>query len=253
VTAHRPRTNTLITGASSGLGRGVARELASRGRNLALCARRTGRLEELRDELLAAHPGIIVVVHELDVNDHPRVFEVFREARDRLGSLDRVIVNAGLGKGQPIGTGRFDANLETAQTNFVGALAQCEAAMGILREQQRGHLVVISSVSAMRGLPRNATTYAATKAGVAAVAEGIRAEVAGSGIVVSTIYPGYIRSEMNERVRNVPFIVDTETGCRAIVAAMEKEPAKAYVPGWPWRLIAPAMRVLPLRVVARMS
>src|SRR5205807_8790948 len=93
-----------------------------------------------------------------------------------LGSLDRVIVNAGLGKGQPIGTGYFRANAQTAETNFVAALAQCEAAMEILREQRTGHLVVISSMSAMRGMGRNLTTYAATKAGVAALAEGIRAD-----------------------------------------------------------------------------
>src|SRR3546814_984947 len=69
-------------------------------------------------------------------------------------------------RSQPLGTGYFHANRKTAETNFVAALAQCEAAMEIFRAQNDGHLVVISSMSAMRGMPRNLTTYAATKAGV---------------------------------------------------------------------------------------
>ena len=247
------RQNILITGASSGLGAGMAREFAARGRNLALCAGRTDRLEDLRDELLAAHPGIRVSVAALDVDDHEQVFEVFRTFRAGLGSLDRVIVNAGLGKGRPIGTGYFHANAQTATTNVLGALAQCEAAMEIFRDQRQGHLVVISSMSALRGMPRNMTTYAATKAAVASLAEGIRADVRSAPITVSTIYPGYIRSEMNEGATNVPFMLDTETGCRHLARAIEREPAKAYVPRWPWAPLSVALRTLPLSVVAKLS
>ena len=127
------RKNLLITGASSGLGEGMAREFASRGCNLALCARRTDPLEALKAELESRYPQIRVCVRPLDVCDHEQVFEVFRAFRDDLGGLDRVIVNAGIGKGAPIGTGNFDANRQTAETNFVAALAQCEAAMEIFR------------------------------------------------------------------------------------------------------------------------
>jgi short-subunit dehydrogenase len=247
------RKNILITGASSGLGAGMAREFAKLGRNLALCARRTDRLEALKEELLRDAPGIKVAIRALDVNEYDQVFEVFRAFRDDLGSLDRVIVNAGLGKGQPLGTGYFYANRKTAETNFVAALAQCEAAVEIFRKQQDGHLVTISSMSAMRGMPKNLTTYAATKAGLAALSEGIRADLMRTKIKVSTVYPGYIRSEINEKVKSTPFMVDTATGCRALVAAIEKEKAEAYVPSWPWAPIGFLMKRLPLRVVARMS
>ena len=230
----------------------MAREFAARGRNLALCARRTERLEALREELLAAHPQIRIVVRPLDVNDHDEVFAVFRAFRDDLGSLDRVIVNAGLGKGAPLGTGYFHANRQTAMTNFVAALAQCEAALEIMRAQNAGHLVTIASVSAMRGLPRALTTYAATKAGLAALTEGIRADLLGTPIVVSTMFPGYIRSEMNERVKQTPFMVDTETGVRALVRAIESEKATAFVPAWPWTPMAFLMKRLPLRAVAKL-
>ena len=246
------RKTILITGASSGLGRGMAKEFAAMGRNLALCARRTDRLEELKQELAAAHPDIKVSIKALDVLDYEKVFEVFREFRQEFGSLDRVIVNAGMGKGQPLGTGYFWANRQTAETNFVAALAQCEAAMEIFREQNDGHLVMISSMSAMRGMPKNLTTYAATKAGVAALTEGIRMEMIGKPIKVSTIYPGYIRSEINEKVKNTPFMVDTETGCKLLAKAIEKESAEACVPSWPWTPMGLAMRNLPLPLVKKL-
>jgi short-subunit dehydrogenase len=243
---------TLITGASSGLGAEMARQLAARGHDLALCARRTDRLRELADEIRSAHPGTRVEVRALDVDDHDAVFEVFRAFRADLGSLDRVVVNAGLGKGAPLGTGRFDANRQTAMTNFVSALAQTEAAMEIFRDQGHGHLVMISSMSAMRGMPRTATTYAATKAGVAHLADGLRAELHGTRIRVSVVYPGYIRSEMNESIRKVPFIVSTEKGVAAIVDAVEKEKAHASVPAWPWVPLGFALRHLPLPLARRL-
>ncbi|MGZ4436743.1 MAG: SDR family oxidoreductase [Nocardioidaceae bacterium] len=246
------RKTVLITGASSGLGAEMARQLAARGHDLALCARRTERLEELRAEIVARHPGCRVEVRALDVDDHEQVFEVFRAFADDFGTLDRVIVNAGLGKGAPLGTGRFDANKQTAMTNFVGALAQTEAALEVFRKQNAGHLVMISSMSAMRGMPKAVTTYAATKAGVAHLAEGVRADVMGTPITVSVIYPGYIRSEMNERVKNAPFIVSTEKGVAAMVDAIEKEKPSARVPSWPWVPLGTAMRHLPLPLARKL-
>ena len=81
---------------------------------------------------------------QLDVTDTDAVPVVFGKLRDELGGLDRVIVNAGLGKGAPLGTGKAQANIETLQTNLVGALVQIEAALEIFREQNSGHLVMIS-------------------------------------------------------------------------------------------------------------
>ena len=245
------RRNILITGASSGLGAEMARQFAAKGHDLALTARRTERLEALRTELAGRHPRITVVIHSLDVTDHDQVFKVFR-AIDAELPLDRVVVNAGLGKGAPLGTGSFDANRDTALTNFVGALAQVEAALELFRARNAGHLVLIASISALRGFPKTITTYAATKAGLASLGEGLRLELMGKPIKVSTIYPGYIRSEMNEHVERAPFIVDTEVGVRAMVAAIEAEKAKAYVPARPWWPLAQVMRFAPLPVLKRM-
>lgn len=247
------RKNILITGASSGLGEGMAREFAARGRNLALCARRTDRLEQLKGELEAKHPDIQIAVRALDVNEHERVFEVFRELDKELGGLDRVVVNAGMGKGASLGTGYFHANRQTAETNFVAALAQFEAALEIFREANAGHLVAISSVSAVRGMRGAVNCYSATKAGLATLAEGVRADLLRSPIRVSTIYPGYIATAINEDIENAPFRVDLETGTRALVAAIEKEKPEAYVPWWPWTPIAFLLRRLPLPMVVWMT
>lgn len=246
----------IITGASSGLGAEMARQFAARGYDLGLAARRMDRLEQLRQELLAAHPQRQIVLHQLDVTDDDAVFAVFTAFRETFGVIDRVIVNAGLGKGAPLGTGRYDANRQTVMTNFVGALAQMEAALAIFREQRRGHLVVVSSISAVRGMRKTMTAYAASKAGVASLAEGVRSEFIGQpdlDIDVTTLYPGYIRSEMNERVaQKTRFMVDTATGVTAMVEAIEAKKATAYVPTWPWVPIAGLLKTAPLSVVRRL-
>jgi short-subunit dehydrogenase len=247
------RPTVLITGASSGLGAEMARQLAALGHDLALCARRTAKLETVKGEILAAHPERRVEVYELDVTDDDRVFEVFRAAKADFGTVDRVIINAGLGKGAPLGTGRYDANRETAMTNFVAALAQSEAAMEIFREQNAGHLVMISSMSAMRGMPKSMTTYAATKAGVAHIAEGLRYELLGKPIKVTVLYPGYIASEMNEGVGDkAKMMVSTEKGVRAMVDAIEKEKDSACVPPLPWAPMSVLMKHAPLPVLKKL-
>jgi short-subunit dehydrogenase len=150
-------------------------------------------------------------------------------------------------------------------TNFVAALAQAEAAMEIFREQNAGHLVMISSMSAMRGMPKTLTTYAATKAGVAHLAEGLRTELHGKPIKVTVLYPGYIRSEMNEKVaakprgsgatdrkQSTPLMVSTEKGVRAMVDAIEKEKASAHVPALPWAPLSVVMRHAPIPLLRKL-
>lgn len=245
----------LITGASSGLGEGMAKLFAKLGYNLAICARRTDRLENLKTELSAQYPDIRIEYRVLDVSDYDAIFEVFDAFAADFGHIDRVVVNAGVGDSRRIGKGRFDTNRKTVEINFISALAQCEAAMNIFRAQNSGHLVVISSMSVMRGLPKHLTAYGASKAGLAHLAEGIRADMLLTKlpIKVSTIYPGYVRTEINENAKPLPFEVDAETGTKAIVAAIEAEVDEACVPSLPWSIVGQAMKHLPLQVVNRVS
>lgn len=245
----------LITGASSGLGEGMARLFAQLGYNLAICARRTERLEQLKVELMQSYPDIRVEYRVLDVKDYSAIFKVFEAFNTDFGHIDRVVVNAGVGDSRRIGKGRFETNRNTAEINFISALAQCEAAMQIFRAQNDGHLVVISSMSAMRGLPKHMTTYGASKAGLAYLAEGIRADMLLTNlpIKVSTIYPGYIRTEINTNAKPLPFEVDADKGTKSIVAAIEFGVDEACVPSLPWSIVGQAMKRLPLKLVNKIS
>lgn len=241
------RQKILITGASSGLGAGMARAFAAKGRDLALCARRTDRLEELAAELTGRHPGITVAIAELDVNDHERVPTVFAELADKLGGLDRIIVNAGIGKGAPLGSGKLWANKATIETNLVAALVQIETALEIFKKAGSGHLVLVSSVLGNKGVPGVKAAYAASKAGVSSLGQSLRAEYARGPISITVLEPGYIESEMTAQSQSTLLMVDNDTGVKAMVEAIERERRRAVVPGWPWAPVVALMKLTPTR------
>ena len=233
----------------------MAIEFAKQGCNLALCARRVENLEELKKELHEINPESKVFLRSLDVTNADQVFEVFRafnqDFHDVNEQLDRVVVNAGMGKGSSLGKGHAKANMQTAVTNFCGAISQMEAAMEIFREQNHGHLVAISSMSAFRGYPFAMTVYAATKAGLKSLTEGLRIDVLKKPIKVSSIFPGYIQSEMTDAIgKPPPFMISLDKGSKLLVKAINKEKANAYVPFWPWhffKLLSPFMTANMLR------
>jgi short-subunit dehydrogenase len=223
----------------------MARAFAAKGRDLALCARRTDRLEELKAELAQKYPGVTIAVAALDVNDHEAVPKVFAELSDELGGIDRIVVNAGIGKGAKLGSGKLWANKATIETNLVAALVQIETALEMFNKNGSGHLVLISSVLGNKGVPGVKAAYAASKAGVSSLGESLRAEYAKGPVKVSVIEPGYIESEMTAKSNSTMLMVDNETGVNALVAAMEREPGRAAVPWWPWAPLVQLMRVLP--------
>lgn len=251
------RKNILITGASSGLGNGMAKEFAKQGCNLALCARRMEKLEALKKELQEINPNIHVFLRALDVTQQKDVFEVFHAFKEDFKSnnnetLDRVIVNAGMGKGASLGKGYPEQNMQTAVTNFCGAINQMEAAMEIFRAQNHGHLVAISSMSAFRGYPRAMTVYAATKAALKSLAEGVRIDVLNKPIKVSTVFPGYIQSELTDAVRKPPpFMISLDKGSKLLVKAINKEKSNSFVPYWPWYFIKLLMPFMPLKMLKK--
>jgi short-subunit dehydrogenase len=242
------RQKILITGASSGLGAGMARAFAAKGRDLALCARRLENLEALKAEIAQRHPNVTVAIAALDVNDHEQVPKVFAELADELGGIDRVIVNAGIGKGARLGSGKLWANKATIETNLVSALVQIETALEMFNAAGSGHLVLISSVLGNKGVPGVKAAYAASKAGVSSLGESLRAEYAKGPIKVTVIEPGYIESEMTAKSATTRLMVDNETGVKAMVGAIEREAGRAVVPAWPWVPLVALLRVLPPRL-----
>lgn len=247
------RQKILITGASSGLGAGMARAFAARGRDLALCARRTDRLEELKDELTQQYSGINIAVAALDVNDHDAVPQVFARFAEELGGIDRVIVNAGIGKGAPLGTGKLWANKATIETNLLAALVQTETALEMFKSAGAGHLVLISSVLGNKGVPGVKAAYAASKAGVSSLGESLRAEYSNGPIKVTVLEPGYIESEMTAKSASTMLMVDNESGVRAMVRAIERETGRAVVPPWPWAALVWVMRRMPPKYTKRFA
>ena len=250
------RKNILITGASSGIGKGMALEYAKQGCNLALCARRAPQLQELKEEISRINPNVTVFIRLLDVSMPAQVFEVFKAFQEDFQSInepiDRIIVNAGIGKGAPIGKGYAAQNMQTAITNFCGALSQFEAALEIFRVQNHGHLVAISSMSAFRGYGRAMTVYAATKAALKSLAEGVRIDMMNKPIVVTSVFPGFIATEMTEQMGGKPpFMIDGEKGARLLVKVINKETRAVYVPYWPWFFIKLIMPFLPLSVLRK--
>lgn len=247
------RQTILITGASAGLGAGMARAFAAKGRDLALCARRLDRLETLKTELTQQYPAIETVVAALDVNDHDQVPKVFGEMSDQLGGIDRVIVNAGIGKGAPMGSGKVSANKAPIETNLVSGLVQIETALQMFKQAGSGHLVLITSVAGVKGMPGVWSAYAASKAGLRSLGQSLRAEYAKGPIKVSVIEAGPIESDMHPRTDETTFMVDTATGIKALVKAIEREPGRAVVPWWPWAPIVPIFGMMPPSVIRRFA
>jgi short-subunit dehydrogenase len=231
----------------------MARAFAAKGRDLALCARRADRLDELKAELSQQYPSIKIAVAQLDVNDHEQVPKVFGELSDELGGIDRVVVNAGIGKGAKLGSGKLWANKATIETNLVAALVQIETALEMFHHSGSGHLVLISSVLGNKGVPGVKAAYAASKAGVSSLGESLRAEYAKGPIKVSVMEPGYIESEMTAKSNTTMLLVDNETGVKALVDAIEREPGRAVVPRWPWAPLVQLMRVLPPPLTKRFA
>lgn len=238
----------FISGASSGLGAEMARQLAARGDSVALAARRADRLAALAAELRGG-PGL-VTTYELDVTEAAAVDDVVRRADHDHRGLDVVVINAGRGGGRSLGKGGLSENRAVLETNLLGALAQAESALTLFRARGQGHLVLVSSLAAVRGLPRSAAAYVASKAALTSIGESLRTEFGGSGIDVTTLRPGYIRTEINADAR-FPWMTPVEKGAAAMIAAMDRRASDVVVPAWPWRPLGWVLKALPSAVVRR--
>src|SRR5437588_4847570 len=159
--------SVFITGASSGIGRTLALELAGRGYDLFLTARRLDALEKLRSEIASADPARRVEVRQLDVTNDTDVANAITEAAERLGRCDIVVANAGVGNSPRVGDRKFERNRLIIETNLIGAMATIDAAVALFRSQGgTGQSVGISSVAGVRGLAGSAS-YSASQAGLA--------------------------------------------------------------------------------------
>ncbi|HWE14344.1 MAG TPA: SDR family oxidoreductase [Solirubrobacteraceae bacterium] len=242
----------LITGASAGIGRALAHQFAQRGYDLALGARRMDELQQLRQEILEHHRDRRIEIRELDVTRYDEVPAVVEELAAELGGLDIAIANAGVGSAGPVGHGHARADRAVIETNLLGAMATIDAAVALFLRQGRGQIVAISSVAAFRGLPGSAS-YSASKAGIAVYADAVRAELHGTPIEVTTLYPGYIDTPLNQQMARRPFLIGVDKGATLIADKIERVVNSSTIPVYPWNVVSRLLRILPTAWIAKMA
>ena len=239
----------LITGASRGLGEGMARHFAARGYKLALIARSRKSLQELAANL--QDQAAQVTTKALDVTDFNAVAGVIRECASELGGLDIIVANAGVAINSPSGKGHFEDMRTTIDVNLTGAIATSEAAIELFREQGRGQLVGMTSVAAVRGM-RGQGAYCASKAGFGKYLESLRCETAGEAITITELAPGFIDTDLNRSMPSRPFLVDAQKGTGILADLIERRVEFRYVPPWPWTLVAQVLKFLPNSMLRKM-
>ncbi len=214
----------VITGASSGIGKELAHQLARKGSRLVLAARRAPLLNEVARDLEASGASVLAV--PTDVSHRPEVEHLMKSAHDRFGRLDVLINNAGVSTADGVLMGNQEADVRaTWEINFMGPLYGVWAAVPFM-EKTGGQIVFVSSILGKRGVPRNAI-YSASKFALQGLTESIRPELARQGIRVITICPAGVATPFFEvngkgnlrRYRLHP----VDKIARMIVRACEKE------------------------------
>jgi short-subunit dehydrogenase len=221
----------MVTGASSGIGRGLALELSRRGAKLGLIARRAEKLAELVWEIEATNGKAIAL--PADVMDVNSLAAAATQLRSTFGPIDVLIANAGVGA--TVDAAELNARTVAGviNVNVLGAANSVEAVVPEMVQRGSGQLVVISSLAAYRGLPKSAA-YCASKAAVSAFFESLRLDLKPRGIDVTIIHPGFIKTPLTAgRHAQMPFLMELEDAVQKIISAIEKR-KKSYA--FPWQL-----------------
>ena len=239
--------HVFITGASSGLGRGLALELAGPGAKLGLAARRTKLLGEVVREVEAR--GGAAQLFELDVTDDVAVAESAKAYLAWAGTIDCVIANAGIGEGRG-GRGSMKRVAEVFAVNTVGVTNTVLAFLPTMKAQRRGTLVAVGSVAGHRALPGSAS-YSASKAAVRTFMDALRMELHGSGVHAMTLCPGFVRTPLTDKNSfEMPFLMETDAACRTMLGSIARQDATYTFP-WQMRLVSVALRWAPEWLIRR--
>lgn len=188
-----PTTTAVVTGASSGIGADIARELAARGHGVTLVARREDKLEALAKELSAVRVEVIAC----DVADPDARARLFDEVQSRGLTVDVLVNNAGIGTIGAVATAKVDAEIAQVRVNVEAVIDLTTRAVQLMVPRGRGAILNVGSTAGFQPFPGQAG-YAATKAFVISYTEGLRAELTGTGVTVATLNPGPVRTEFLE-------------------------------------------------------
>ena len=214
-----PAKTVFVTGASSGLGRGLALHYAREGKTVHAAARRKDELARLAAE---APPGSIVPV-PLDVADSDALVAAIHRAEDASGgALDLVIANAGVGR--PASARKMDWSVvrQILDVNATAACVTLAAALPKMVERNAGQVVMMSSLAAFRGMPGNAA-YCASKAAVHVFMESVRVDLRSTGVRATTIYPGFVKTELTAKNKfRMPFLMDLDDAVRVMARGIDR-------------------------------
>jgi short-subunit dehydrogenase len=227
-----------VTGASTGIGAALARELADRGARVAVSARNADQLAEVAGDRMAVVP--------VDVTDRAATVAAGEAVRQTLGGLDVVVANAGTWSRFHVEPWDSDLFAEHLQINVMGAVHTFEAVVPQMLAAGRGRLVGVASIAGYRGLP-GAEAYNAGKAALISLLESLRGSLAPRGIVVQTVNPGFVRTRMTDRNQfPMPFRVEVDAAARTIADGIARDKAEIVFP-LPMALLMKTARLVPPR------
>jgi len=246
--------SAVITGASAGIGREFARQLASRAKLLVLVARRRDRLEQLRTELVARNPALLVNIRQTDLSNLEQTMQLAALLTNE--PIDFLINNAGVGDHGSFATADPIHVNEQVQVNALALTALTRALLPRMIAQKRGAILNVSSSAGFLPLPGIAA-YAATKAYVTSFSEAIRAETRNCGVTVTALCPGPVHTEFDEvanrqehrrKRRNSLMHVAVEKVARAGLEAIERD-KPLVIPGIAMKIAMAIARALPLSLL----
>jgi Short-chain dehydrogenases of various substrate specificities len=248
--------NVLITGASAGIGREFARQLAGRARSLILVARREDRLAELRDELQQHHPNLAVQIRQVDLADPVQLQELMDWFDRENINVDLLINNAGLGDSGPFATSDRIRNEAMTLLNVVALTSLTRHVLPQMIAKRRGGILNVSSSAGFLPVPGSAV-YAATKAYVTSFSEALRAELHGTGISVCALCPGPVRTEFQQVARRPDgrpeigpefVLVPVEQVVRDAINGLEAD-RPIVIPGFAMKVAMLLARLTPMPVI----
>lgn len=230
-----------ITGAGTGIGRGLALALVARGMIVAASARTEADLRSLAAE--AAGPGRILPV-PLDVTDETAVRAAVTRIEAEAGPITLAILNAGTNS--EVTAEKFDTEkfAFVVDTNLMGAVYGLGALLPLLRRRRSGRIAIVASVAGYRGLP-TAAAYAASKAGLIAMTEALKPELEADNVELTLINPGFVDTPLTRKnTFPMPFLIDNDEAVRAIMAGLERGRFEIVFP-WQMTLLMKLLGALP--------
>ncbi|TNE46817.1 MAG: SDR family NAD(P)-dependent oxidoreductase [Deltaproteobacteria bacterium] len=241
----------LIVGASSGMGKELARQMVQEGYHVAVVARRQNLLDELVEELNHDREKPVAFAFAHDVTHYDEVPDLFERITNTMRGMDVVVFAAGIMPDVGLENFDFETYRKIIDVNVLGAMAWLNQAASRFVHTGHGTIVGISSVAGDRGRQGN-PPYATSKAALTTYLESLRNRLASHGVHVVTIKPGPVHTPMTAHLPKLPLPIHADKAAQLIVKAIAKKRGEVYVPGR-WRPIMAIIRNIPSFIFRRMK